>query len=431
VTLLVGAALAATVVVIAVMAARDMDRRGRNGELYAVAVLFVLPLGLLMWGLDRRRRPPAPDLGDGEPIIDEPGPNGHRARSTGAMTSALVSALRAQQVGCAHLGSQFYAGLLDRVGADVEASGVCAEAMRGPWRGDLLDLAVPLRFLGALNRLVLDGTEPALAALWPPQATTVSPSIDAVLVRVVSDHQARITAEMGAVVQTNEVGRSAALAGGFLTIARRTGLPLRLLEVGTSAGLNLRWDQYHYSDRGTTWGDIASPLHLDGPYDGAPTPLTGTAVVSERHGCDVHPLDVTDASDRLWLRSFVWPDQPERLRRLDAAIAVAARVPVTMTAASASAWVPGVLADPAEGVATVVFHSIVWQYLPDDVRSALGSAMVDAGRRATEHAPLAWLRYEPTTVFTGHASLDLQMWPSGERRALAHAGFHGAPVTWL
>jgi len=74
VTLLVGAALAATVVVIAVMAARDMDRRGRNGELYAVAVLFVLPLGLLMWGLDRRRRPPAPDLGDGEPIIDEPGP---------------------------------------------------------------------------------------------------------------------------------------------------------------------------------------------------------------------------------------------------------------------------------------------------------------------------------------------------------------------
>ena len=55
----VAVVVALAVVGLAVLAARDMDRRGRNGELYAVVVLFVLPLGLLMWALDRRRPPPA------------------------------------------------------------------------------------------------------------------------------------------------------------------------------------------------------------------------------------------------------------------------------------------------------------------------------------------------------------------------------------
>lgn len=260
---------------------------------------------------------------------------------------------------------------------------------------------------------------------------TADTAILPVLRRVVRDHAGRITEEMGKVVQTNEVGRSAALAGGFLMVARQSGLPLRLLEIGTSAGLNLLWDCFHYDDRGTTWGDPTSPLRFDGPFEGASTPLVGDANVVERHGCDLHPLDVTDPADRLWLRSFVWPDQGERLRRLDAAIAVAARVPVTLTAASGASWLPSVLADPVEGVATVVFHSIVWQYLPDEVRHAIKATMSDGGNRATDLAPLAWLRYEPIDLRAAHATLHLQTWPGGEQRSVAHVGFHGAPVTWM
>lgn len=345
------------------------------------------------------------------------------------MTSALVPVLRGQQVACARLGSQFYAALLEVIIADVEANGVCAEIMAGPWPGDLVDLAVPLRFLGGLHRLVLDGSEPSLAAVWPPEATTVRPSTSAVLRRAVADHAGRLTAEMSEVVQTNEVGRSAALAGALVTVAGLTGLPLRLVEIGTSAGLNLRWDHFHYNDRGTRWGSPASPLHFDGPYDGSPSPFAVDATVVERHGCDLHPLQVTAPADRLWLRSFVWPDQADRLRRLDAAIAIATWVPVALTTASASAWLPTMLADPAEGMATVVFHSIVWQYLPGDVRQAVESTIVEAGRRATEHAPLAWLRYEPWGA--PKPTVDLRTWPGDRRRILAHAGFHGAPVTWL
>ncbi|MEJ7585877.1 MAG: DUF2332 family protein, partial [Acidimicrobiales bacterium] len=56
-------------------------------------------------------------------------------------------------------------------------------------------------------------------------------------------------AELEAVIatrntQTNEVGRSAALAPALELVHRATGRPLSLLEVGASAGLNLCLDRY-------------------------------------------------------------------------------------------------------------------------------------------------------------------------------------------
>jgi hypothetical protein len=61
-------------------------------------------------------------------------------------------------------------------------------------------------------------------------------------------------------VQTNEVGRCGSLLGGFGSIAEHTGLPLRLLEIGSSAGLNLRWDRYRYEWPGGSWGNAASAV---------------------------------------------------------------------------------------------------------------------------------------------------------------------------
>ncbi len=36
-----------------------------------------------------------------------------------------------------------------------------------------------------------------------------------------------------------------------------------------------------------------------------------------RVGVDLDPVDVTDADDARWLRACLWPDQPERLARLE------------------------------------------------------------------------------------------------------------------
>src|SRR6185503_14555618 len=79
-------------------------------------------------------------------------------------------------------------------------------------------------------------------------------------------------------VQTNEVGRCAALLGGFVAVARETGLPLALREIGTSAGLNLRWDHFAYETRGGRFGDAVSPVRIadifTGPEPALDTPVT-------------------------------------------------------------------------------------------------------------------------------------------------------------
>jgi hypothetical protein len=346
------------------------------------------------------------------------------------MTDEIVTALRWQQGTCTELGSDFYVSVLGIVIEDVESSGVCRQAFLGEWAGDLVKLAVPLRFLGAVNQLVLRGSAPDLATVWPSESTADRDMLKGALIDTVSTHLATVRASMQMPVQTNEVARSGVLAGGFITFATQVGLPLRLLELGASAGLNLVWDRYHYDDRGTHWGDPGSAVRLSGPYDGAPSPLVGNVEIVDRHGCDVRVLDLRDADDMVTLRSYIWPDQPERLQRLDQAIAIASGAAISVDESSAGSWIAGMLAQPQPGVATIVYHSIVLPYLSVDERDRVESAIARAGADATPEAPVGWLSFEMIGRSDERASLVLTTWPGGESRVLAKAGYHGAPVTW-
>ena len=82
--------------------------------------------------------------------------------------------------------------------------------------------------------------------------------------------------------------------------------------------------------------------------------------------------------------------------------------------------------ESAPGVATVVTHSIVLQYLSPEDGAVPGRG---GGSRCPGHggAPLAWLRMEPAGE---RAELRLTTWPHGEERVLATAGYHGRPVWW-
>ena len=192
-------------------------------------------------------------------------------------------------------------------------------------------------------------------------------------------------------VQTNEVGRSAALLGGYLEVAR-LGLPLRVLEVGASAGLNLLFDQYRYV--GPTAGVRARPTVrwssiVPGSLDRA-GPLR-TARGGERRGCDVHPIDARPPRGRLRLRSFVWPDQLDRMARLDAALEVAQAAPPVVDRAVGRRRGCG----PSSAIrrrarTTVVTHSIVFQYLSEPGRrggAAPSSTRPARGRPARRRSP--------------------------------------------
>jgi len=327
---------------------------------------------------------------------------------------------------CTRLGSPLYGGLLTRAAADVEAGGPLARVLDG--RAASNASALGLRLLGAVHRLVLQGEAPALARWYPSaggraDAEAAWPDFRA----VVDGHLEAVGAGLDRPVQTNEVGRSTALVGGFLEVARVTGLPLRVLEVGASAGLNLRWDRFRYEARGLTWGPADSPVRLCSYNSDVPLPFDVEARVVDRAGCDAAPVDPTTEDGRLTLLSYVWPDQPHRFRLLKAALAVAAEVPAPVDSADVATWT-GERFTPEPGVATVLYHSIVMQYLPDDRRAAFKALVRERGPAATPAAPLAWLRLEPVGE---EAALRLTVWPGGRDATLAWSGFHGQNVRWL
>lgn len=341
----------------------------------------------------------------------------------------IARRLRRQATACRLLGSPLYEGLLERAAEDAEAGGPVWRALEGHDL-DPAGSALALRFMGALHRLVLEGAAPALAAHYPTSSGASARVEDAwpAFLEVVESRRAPIRSLLGRTVQTNEVGRCAALAGGFLRVARELGFPLRLLEVGASAGLNLRWDLYRYEARGVTWGPAGSPVRLCDFATPPVPPFGGKVDVIERRGCDVAPLDPASDADRLTLRSYVWADQLHRRRLLDAALKVAADHPVPVERASADDWLARQLSRPVPGVATVVFHSIVVQYLSDEARSSLDDALRRAAHAATPDAPLAHLAMEPGGE---EADVHLELWPGGRRRLIARAGYHGSPVRWL
>ena len=342
----------------------------------------------------------------------------------------LVGIIRIHQLACSGMGSPFYADLLDRMADDVLAGGPV-----GRFLGDQLDTsyeeAVPLRFLGGVHRLVLAGRAPELAARFPSvggdgDAAAAWPA----LLSVLDTHADAVRDALTRPPQTNEVGRSAALVGGFLVVARDTGLPLRVLEVGSSAGLNLRFDRYWYESNGTGYGDAASPVRFAGLWADGQPPFGVPITIADRRGCDRDPIDARTEDGRLTLLSYVWPGQTERFTMLRAALDVARDVPVAIDRAGIPDWLARRLDEPAPDRATVVFHSIVWQYLTDAERATAEAALATAGERATRDAPLAWLRLEPSAELT-HTELRVTTWPGGEERLLARCHYHLGPVQWV
>ncbi len=359
------------------------------------------------------------------------------------LADGIVEALRLQAHFSGEFGSPMYGELMARCADDVEQGGPLAALLDG-WDGKPMSDALPMRIFGAVHRLVLDGAVPALAAFYPTVGGTPRwPDAWTAFRGVLATHAAFIRPELDRQVQTNEVRRSAALLGGFLTIAAGTGRPLRLLEIGCSAGLNLRWDRYRYellacgpqappadgAAIGPTWGAADASMTVRTGWHGPVTVLNGSAAVASRHGCDLAPIDVTDPDQARRLESFVWGDQPQRLAQLRAAIAAARLDPPQIERRTAAEWLAAQLARPVADVATVVFHSVMWWYLSEPERERVTALVEAAGARATAASPLAWLRFD--LFGQTHYEVQLHTWPDGEIRRLAYACPHGRWVDWL
>lgn len=328
--------------------------------------------------------------------------------------------LRQQGGWCRDFGSAFYAELLEAAADDAESAGPI-------WRllSEKQLPAFPLRLMGAIHRLVLEGAAPKLAAHYPSVGGDGDAAAAAAcFVEAIDEHSSRLEPLLDQPVQTNEVSRSVVLLGGFLLVAEEARQPLRLLELGASGGLNLRWDRYRYEIGGQSWGNPASGVQLTAPFDGAPS-LDQMVTITERSGCDIEPIDPTTDDGALTLLSYIWADRPDRVERARAAIEIARDVPAAVDRSDALGWVRHRVASLPTDQVTVIFHSIVMPYLDQGASDALRSLLQDAA--ADGRAILAWLRYEPGPDDT---ELRLTVWPGGVERLLAHGGPHAQWVRW-
>jgi hypothetical protein len=334
-----------------------------------------------------------------------------------------------QAASCDVLGSPFTARLCRALSRSLDKSTATGRLVLD-WPGHTRHDALSLRLCGALHALVLSGKDGELSAIYPP-AEASEETLARTLPGAIARNDEFLRRSLGSAPQTNEIARSGMLLPGFLTIARETELPLTLHEIGSSAGLNLLFDRFHYRYGDAEWGNASSPVRLAPEMRGAPPPLEGDLKVVSRQGSDIAPIDVADEADRLRLRSYIWPDQALRLSRLDAAIELAADVSFSLEKADAAQFVKQRLGARRPGSVFVLFHSIMWQYMPETTKEEIEAALAEAGKTTSSSVPIAWLRMEPIDTRNPHATMSLTLWPGGATRHLAKCDYHGRWIEWM
>lgn len=348
--------------------------------------------------------------------------------------TAVREAFARQAEACAERGSPFTGLLCEALqGALDRSTEVGRRVLDWPGRPDARGDSVPLRLAGGLHALVRRGRLPDLAALYPPhEPPGDAGSLCDALAGALRDAEAELLPWLDNPPQTNEPMRSAPLMAGLLAVAAETGgLPFALYEVGASAGLNLVLDRYHHRLGATEAGDPASPVRIAPAWEGASPPAVPVRVL-RREGSDLEPLDVTRPADRERLLAYVWPDQADRLARVEAAIEVAAADPPRIARGDGAEWAEGAIPPaPAPGVTRVLMHAVALQYAPRETTERIAGHAARVGAAATRAAPFAWLRFEADPAYDERASLRLTLWPGGDERVLALGDTHAEAVRWL
>ncbi len=299
--------------------------------------------------------------------------------------------------------------------------------------------AIALRLLGSVHRLVLERRAGALAAFYPSVGGTWEPEAGVAAFReVLAAEPDEVASWLDRAPQTNEVGRSVALWAALCSVAADevaesgSALPVRLAELGSSAGLLLHVDRFAFvGSDGEVRGDPASGVRLDPAWEGEPPPDVTPRIVA-RQGCDLHPVDVSTTEGRLALTAYVWPDQVTRFERLRAALAIAVEHPPDVVRSSAADFVDAL--ETVEGTTTVLWHSVMWQYLDPAEQEHVLARLEQLGAAATATRRLVHVAAEPGRRSPGADTeflVRVTSWPGGQERLLATLQAHGPPLNWL
>jgi hypothetical protein len=342
---------------------------------------------------------------------------------------------RQQAQSCRDLDSPLWGAVLDHLAQDIARGGPTATMLRAGRECRFGD-AMPLRVMGLVHRLALAGEAPLLATALPSCGGVANEALaPAAALDLIRERPQDFVMALEQAPQTNEVARAGGLVLGLLWASHHHGYSLRLREVGCSGGLNLNMADFRYEHHGDALGPTDSPVRLVNLWNGS-SPFDRDATegivgapgidVYDAAGCDPSPVDVSTDDGARWLRSFVWPDQLARRERLDGAIELARRTHNRIDRTSnTERWLATELTDRPADLTTVVYHSIVWQYIEKPQRAAIASVIETAGASATNERPLIWLMFEPDLVNRSQVAVTLRSWPGDVHVHLANADFHG------
>ncbi|MHB8682450.1 MAG: DUF2332 domain-containing protein [Acidimicrobiales bacterium] len=329
------------------------------------------------------------------------------------------------------------------------ASPLYAEICRGVAEDDdLLDLVLrtppdahqPTVLLGAVHYLLLGGDPHPLGARYEGGTTDDAFAL-------FRDFCLNHVDELLAVcetrrTQTNEVGRVAVIAPALTWVAQRLGRPLHLVDVGTSAGLNLRCDRYHidYGEHGTT-GPADAAVRVRCEVRGNPPIAATLPAIATRIGIDRSPIDVRDPDTARWLLACMVPGEG-RLERVRVAIAEAQADPPVIMAGDALTVLPAVLGELPPGGTACVMTTWMYAYLHPEPRLEFDALLAEAA--ATTGRPVAWIVADTPGIVQGlepgdgegndpdASALGVVVFAEGKREAvhLADVGTHGQWLHW-
>jgi hypothetical protein len=278
----------------------------------------------------------------------------------------------------------FYSALLKRLEGDTLALELLA-SVRVEQRNPMLILAI-LQFAALRGHEVLG---PIYEDARHGQLGDVEEAARRVL-EVIHETPELVRNELWRSTQTNEPGRSAVLQAVILDLVASATTTINVIEVGTSAGINLCFDQFPVREH-----DDGKPLTLVcedlTPIDRA----RAMPKVASRVGIDPHPLSLESEDDRCWLKSCLWPEERRRHERFDAIVEVEPSWPKRkILIGRVLERLDDAFAMCERDSLTIVFNTWVAFYFTPDERIDYFSEME---RRCATHN-VAWISVESTLV---------------------------------
>lgn len=274
--------------------------------------------------------------------------------------------------------SPLYNYLSIEISKDEELLNLCMQARESQ--------PLPNLLFGAVHYLLLKGTDHQLNDYYPSIVTNPKPydqSFDSFQAFCRSYSQGILSILKTRRVQTNDVRRCAYLYPVFCFIYKKAKKNLALIEIGTSAGLQLLWDKYAYSyGQHDVLGNKESRLEIPSEIVGDHRPILCSTPppVSTRVGLDLNVVDLTNADEKLWLKSLIWPEHKERRLMFEKASSYISDYPVHFVEGNGVELLYQQVENVPEDSVACIFHTHVANQMTPDMKRNLLKTVESMGK---------------------------------------------------